>query len=204
VVVGTTAANLGKMAYTAKFTDDTPVPDLGWSEDSSGNVSLVNGDASTIDFSNLGFFVSPSGILTAGQIDAFIAGTLPLTPGSVTSGDVPADGSLFVGSFSPGAALLAGFDAQYQDMTFSPVTAADGLGTAFDIVPEPPAVVLVVTSISLFTFVRRISRQSRARARRLDDALAADIDVSRSTRQGNGEDDESDRRLPLRADHLRS
>jgi hypothetical protein len=157
LVIGTTEATLGKVTYAAKFTDDTPVPDLGWQEDASGNLSLANGDASDIDFTKLAFFVQPSGVLTSQEVDAFISGTLPLTPGMVSSGDVTAGGSLFVGSFPPSAAILASFTASYVDMGFSPVTANDGLITAFDIVvPEPPSLALMVCALMLMGFASAI------------------------------------------------
>jgi len=137
IVYGSTAEDLGKISFTAKFTDPSPVPDLGWQQDASGNVSLVNGDASTIAFSNLGFFVAPDGTLTVAELNAFLAGTLPLTPAAVPSGDIPSGDVLFVGTFSPDAALIAGFDASFVDQSYSTVTAHDGLFTASTLVPEP-------------------------------------------------------------------
>jgi hypothetical protein len=129
---------LAEVSYTPKFTDDTSVPDLGWVMDSSGDVSLVNGFASAVHFDDLVFDIQPSDILTFAQVYTFVLGSASGMLGTVTSGDIPGGGSLFVGTFSPDAALIARFDSNFLDSSFSPLTARDGLAEASSItVPEP-------------------------------------------------------------------
>ena len=159
-VAGKVANFKTAVKYTPKFTDPTSVPDLGWEEDSSGNLSLLNVFTSDVQFTNLAFDVEASGVLTFDEIENFVLGT-----GPGVSGDVPAGGSLFVGSFSPSAALIARFDASFVDSSFSPVTARDGLYSAFAVIPETSTWVMMGIGFAALGFAAY--RHKRYDARRI-------------------------------------